>query len=553
MLAADFDVLGSSQGSQIRILNGQRSANTQWRISLSPRRAGGLRIPPISVGGETTEALTLQVDELPDGAQGGPGDAVFVELELGVPADQVVVQQQVPIAVRLFSARDLVSGGLSEPRPDGAVLERLGEDRQYRTSRNGREYQVVERRYSLSPERSGELRIPPVVFEGEIEADGGGGSPRGRGGPFDDPVFDRMFDDSLFRRGFSMFERGEAVRAQSDALVLEVAASPDGFAGAPWLPAEALTITDDWADNPPKLRVGEPAKRTLTLTAKGLSGSQIPVIELPVPQAVRSYAETPERESRTDGATLFGVSRQAFTLIPTRAGTLDLPGLDVRWWDTDAQRERIARVPALSLQVAAGATAAAEPVAGAATAPSSSAADPPSPAPAQTDPAAGAGPASAQEPPAGSGVWALIGAAILGALGAAAAALLWWRRRQPQAPRPRQPKPPLRPDQRRLRQALRQACLADHPPVTAKALLTWAQAHWPERPPANLADVARRLPDAGAAIGGLERALYAPDARAWEGAELWRALSDAASTEGSKAGPTEEGLMPLYPPRTQCR
>ena len=555
VLAADFDVLGSSRGSAIRIINGQHSANTNWRISLSPKHAGQLRIPPIPVGAETTETLTLRVAERPDSAQGGPGDDVFVELELGVPQDQVVVQQQVPISVRLFSARNLISGGLSEPRADGAVLERLGEDRRYRTSRNGREYQVIERRYSLSPEYSGELRIPPVVFEGEIEIDSGAdGAMRRRNSLFDDPMFDRMFDDSLLRRGFSMFERGKPVRAQSEALTIDVAASPDGFAGGPWLPAEDLTVADDWASDPPRLRVGEPATRTLTLTAKGLSGSQIPAIEMPVPDGLRRYPEPPESESRTDGATLFGVSRQSYTLIPTRAGPLTLPGIDVSWWDTDVQRERIARVPALTLEVVGGATAAGQSfTVDADSRPDNAPADEPEPgvdsgaptvAEARTPSEIAQTPASSTS---GRQPWVLIGAALFAILAAAGATAWRWTRRRAQAPRPTPPAQPNQPSARALREPLRQACLADNPLATAKALLAWARARWPTHAPANLAEIARRLPAAEGPIRALEQTLYAPEGGGWSGIPLWQAFVKAEDSNKRERNTDKDALEPLYP------
>jgi hypothetical protein len=549
VLAADFDVLGSSRGSEIRIINGQHSANTSWRINLSPKRGGTLRIPPIPVGGETTDALTLQVDELPEEAQGGPGDDVFVELELGVPADEVVVQQQVPISVRLFSARNLLNGGLSEPRANDAVLERLGEDRRYRTSRNGREYQVIERRYSLSPEHSGKLRIPPVVFEGEIEAKANAGAPV-RGGLFDDSIFDRMFDDSLLRRGFSMLERGEPVRAQSEALTLDVAASPNDFAGEHWLPAEALTVSDDWADNPPELRVGEPATRTLTLTAKGLSGSQIPAIEMPAPDGVRHYAEPPESESRTDGATLYGVSRQTFTVIPTKGGTLTLPAIEVRWWDTKAQRERIARVPAQTLPVAGGTVAAG-------VGPGASAAASQQPRLSAEQPAApdGVHSAPADTTSAGlssiitGGAWTLIGAIIVAVLLAAGSTAWWWIQRYNRQTRDSIPSKPRQPSARNLREPLRQACLADNPQAAAKALIAWAQARWPERPPANLAEIARRLPTAGDPIRSLEQTLYAPEGGGWQGNALWQAIAGTSAPAEHTGDSSNDGLMPLYPHR----
>ncbi len=69
-LADDFDVLGTSQGSEIRIVNGQRSDKRSWRITLAPKSIGTVEIPPIDVGDERTAPLTLTVSA---GAAGRPG------------------------------------------------------------------------------------------------------------------------------------------------------------------------------------------------------------------------------------------------------------------------------------------------------------------------------------------------------------------------------------------------------------------------------------------------------------------------------------------------
>ena len=244
-LAQDFDVLGTSNSTQIRIVNGVRSDTTSWQVSLAPKRSGVIEVPAISLGADQTAPLTLEVKPAPQGALGSPGDEVFIEVELGddkALSEGVMVQQQVPLTVRLFSARPLLGGDLSEPKVDNAVVAKLGDDRQYQTQRQGRNYQVIERRYSLSPEQSGALRIPPIVFKGTARA--AQGQRRGNsGGAFDNPGLDHFFQDPTLDRffgnafggrdPFGMFERGEPVRAQSKGLDLTVKARPEGLGGGP--------------------------------------------------------------------------------------------------------------------------------------------------------------------------------------------------------------------------------------------------------------------------------------------------------------------------------
>jgi hypothetical protein len=531
------------------------------------------------VGDQRTPALRLIVTETPQEPAGVPGDDLFLEVDVGGDGGPVFVQQQVPLTVRLYSALPLRGGELSSPRPDGAVLERLGEDVQYSTTRNGRRYQVIERRFSLSPERSGELRIPSVSFSGDLRS--------ADGGPFGDDRLAHLFRDPLFERFSSGFERGEPVRARARAVTLEVEPQPDAFSGRWWLPARELAIDDSWERDPPALARGEPATRTLTITATGLAGSQIPEIAVPAPDAVRVYAGDVEAETRTDGEQLFGVSRQQVNVMPTAGGSVTFPEIRVRWWDVEAGREREAVVPARRLQVAGSAGGAAT-----AATPDGAGATAGSPAPGTTaragaDAGGGAAPADTGIPnrlaetrrPVG---WLLLAAAVVGAL-----ALLW---------RLRHRLPHLRlPDPRRLAgaragaaasralkaaggaakrtrapavrpvggsaqaSALRAAAAQGDARGAAQTLLGLARRHWGATAPASLGGIAARLAadgttageQAAAAVRGLEASLYGPRAGAWDGTgfaeQVLPGVTGRAAESGTEA--SDEPLAPLYPQR----
>jgi len=555
-LNEDFDVGGTGVSTETRIINGRRSDTTRLSVTLTPKGIGTLTVPPLTIGDRQTEPLSLQVDPVPEAGIGGPADDLRVEVDLGTDLDALVVSQQVPVIVRAYSARPLLDYGLRMPSIDGAVLTQLGREQGHITTRNGRQVRVIEWRFTLSPERSGELRIPPVVIEAELETPRGsraGTDPFGNdrlGRLLDDPMLERMFD--LGRGGLSPFQRGERRQARSAAVTLEVAPRPDAFGGDHWLPAEALTIEDSWADEPPILAVGEPATRTLTLTAKGLSGNQIPEIEVPAPPGLRVYPETTETETRTDGATVIGVSRQQVTLIPSSGGEIRLPAVQVPWWDTRTQRERVAEVPAMSVQVAGPVASPAadglgdQAAADAQLPPAAAQPDQP-PAPAEPSSETAAGDATDDDLTLGLALG--ISAALL--LLAVTGVLLWRRARQGlvRAGSDATPTAPPRRSTAVERERLRLACEQNDAPAAAKALLAWTAAIWPEDPPANLAAVAERAEHGEDQIRALEHRLYAPSALDWEGAPLWQAVKDGleAGRKGRDSG--TDDLPPLYPTR----
>ena len=102
-----------------------------------------------------------------------------------------------------------------------------------------------------------------------------------------------------------------------------------------------------------------------------------------------------------------------------------------------------------------------------------------------------------------------------------------------------------------IKRALRDACEANDPQRAAKALLSWAEAVWPEAPPRNLGALAIRIaPAAVEPLKALEYRLYARGSEPWEGKALWEALQDGLAPAEQLSAKADEPLAPLYPIRS---
>jgi hypothetical protein len=142
----------------------------------------------------------------------------------------------------------------------------------------------------------------------------------------------------------------------------------------PWLPLHGLTL--NYRATPQELRVGEAATVTVEAIVDGASAAQMPELQLPPVDGVQVFAEPVQADERfVDGRPQVTLTRQ-FALVPSRAGPLTMPGLQLDWWDVDGDQARIARLPPQEWTVAAGTggNAARPPPASAA-----SAANPPTP------------------------------------------------------------------------------------------------------------------------------------------------------------------------------
>lgn len=314
---------------------------TLFGIALTPRREGAVDIPALQVGAERTAPQKLSVSAAHASAPVPRGD-VFLESRVDDPAPYV--QQSLGLTVRLYYATPLLSGELAQDAPDGASLQRIGDDVQSSREIGGRRYHVVERRYLLVPERSGPLALPPARFRGQ-----------GAGGFFDD-----------------FFGTDRSLSAQGAAQTLQVRPQPDG-APQPWLPLRDLKL--EYGARPDRARAGEAVEIVVEAVAQGATAAQFPEIPAPQVEGAQVFADRAETTERfVDGGPQLTVVRR-FSVVPLRPGPLRVPGTRLAWWDVAAASAQVASLPDLSLEVAPG-VGGASPAAPAATTPAPQTASP---------------------------------------------------------------------------------------------------------------------------------------------------------------------------------
>ncbi|MDE2370921.1 MAG: protein BatD [Burkholderiales bacterium] len=544
-LAADFDILGRSSASSLRIVGGHISSEQQLTLTLAPRRSGTLHVPPLHWDADVSPPLTLVVEAGAGGAAppATPGDsdadsAAPVGIGAKLETPRPYVQQPVMLTVRVRTSVPLSNAGLGFEGDADVIVEPIGKDSQRTEVVGGREVQIIERRYRLLPQRSGHIELPGPLLEAQIP------DPRGV-----DPAFGGLFGRMPIP-GFGAALRPLHLRAAP--VVLDV--RPRAVSGGDWLPARSLTLQETWSPDSSTLHVGDPVTRRLTITAAGLSAAQLPDLakRLALPEGLKAYPDQPRLDDQAQDGSSVGRREQDVALIATRPGRMTLPELRLAWWDTQHDQARVAVLPARTIEVlpAAGASAssAANP-----TIPGATAATPPTAAAPAAAPAmeALAPAASAAIPPAGAAVgasnwiWPAVTATL--ALLWLATAALWWRDRKRLPPRAARPAPPSKAKPRSAAEALRdldRACAANSPLEARAALQAWAAAHWPGVAPAGLQALAQRLgaPALAEPLRELDRACFA--GTPWRGGELSRALRAAAV--GSTPKPGADPLGSLY-------
>ena len=536
LLEKDFNILGTGSSQQVQVINGVMTAKTSWTISLQAKTSGQFHIPSLRVGKELTNPIQVTVTAPPVASTAMDGQHIFIEVEIASSEKPVYLQQQILYTVRLVFDKSILDGSLSEPAPENALIEQLAKDNRYTSQRNGKPFTVIERRYAIFPEKSGELVIPPIRFTGSLVSNAAGRRSPSRM----DQNMRRFFGGDPFA---GVLDRGRPVTVQGKAVSLDVLPRPASYSASHWLPAAGLELEDSWAEQPPEFKVGEPVSRTISIEAKGLLATLLPKLEIADVDGVSIYPEQPVIESRTDGTWVYGESNQRMSYIPSKAGALVIPELQLNWWDTQAGVERTAVLPKWSVEVLPGKDLPVEPVVQA---------DDAVVAEQQSDSSAAEDEeshGSTQEKTRLNKIlqenwWLLLIVAVV--------ILALYRQRSKKSDKAHttdaanEKTATHRQSQRELQKQLDEACSRNDAGSAAEVLLKMAVLAKPEKPPKTLPALADLLEQGSEELVLLDRFLYATDEAAWDGRQFYEKFRNGLVFKASEK-PVRDGLEPLYP------
>ncbi len=323
VLENDFAILEQRTGTQMSIINGRQSTTVQLMLELEPRRSGDLLIPAMNVGGSTTAPIKVHVDPAPE-LEPGELPPVFIEVDITPEKPPHYVNAQLGLTVRVYYRQNLTEASITQPEPTPAAV-RLLDELAFQADKNGIRYRVLERRYAIFPERSGELVVPPLQLSGRLV----------------ERRDDRLWQPSV---------RGRRIQAKSEEIRLTIQPRPAAAAGDSWQPARQLELSEQLSavDG---LMVGEPVTRTVIVDAVGLEENMITEPVWPEISQARIYPDQPQGITRDDGQWVLGHKEFRYAVVPEKAGELVLPEIKVHWWDTVNDRQRTSVLPSRAIQV----------------------------------------------------------------------------------------------------------------------------------------------------------------------------------------------------------
>ncbi len=289
-------------------------ATEPMTIKVSPG-TGGQAIPPAMTGNRVPrQGATEGGKQAEESGQGGkPGDDVFITLQ--ADRTEAYVGQQIILTFSYWRrVQPWNNPTYTPPRTEGFWREDLGTERNFSKVIRGRNYSVTQVRYALFPTRSGDLVIEPAELR------------------FAGDVFDRFFGSGGRRRGPKVL--------RTDPVTIRVREVPEprpaGFNG---LVASDLQL--HCRVDRDSVQTGDPVSLMVTLTAdgflKGFAG-----LTIKAPEGAKLHDATDSFETDIATGRLVGHITVEKILVPQKSGIMQVPPIELVWFDAGAKKFRTA-------------------------------------------------------------------------------------------------------------------------------------------------------------------------------------------------------------------
>lgn len=338
-----FEIVQSSQSSNIQILNGQMSFKKVFNFVAIPKEEGAHTISPVRVTVGDQEYLSNQVVVTvgtsphanppptqflnPPGNQPGP-PLGGVEPTPTQPAEEErppfwitatlsksnpFVNEQILYTFRFFTRVPIVQASLDQPEFENLWIEEVVPEKKYEQVIDGERYIVSEKVVALFPLRSGEFEIPGTRLEVAVA---------------DQRVL------NLYEDFFLGLQRGrtKTKHLKTEPIKLTVQPLPEPR------PKDFAQIVGKFqlegTLSPEQITIGDSV--TLEVSLQGVGNIKDALLpETVLTAQVKSYSDEPTVELIRKDSGISGKKVFKQALVPLQTGTVDLPAVTVSYFDPE--------------------------------------------------------------------------------------------------------------------------------------------------------------------------------------------------------------------------
>ncbi len=333
----DFQIVSHTTGSSFQWINGRSFSEYTHVYTLSPVKKGRLTIPPLSVTYKnertSTEKIDVVVEDNPKSTGIRSEGDIFVKAS--VNDDSPYPGQQIVYTFALYYTMQISGPTLNLPDFRNFSVKESDKDRQYSTTINGREYQVIERNVVLDPVKPGSVLIPPSVLNCKVAV------VRGRRSA--DP-FDSFFNDPFFNRAALVPKTLRTNPVSVRVIPLPPNPHPVPFSGLVGQFELKASL------EPSTLNVGDSTTLSLTVAGRGNIKDAIEP-EIKIPPAFKMYKDSPLEDIRLDNGGYLGNKTFRLALVALEEGRYTIPPVSMTCFDIEKGIYKVLTTPSFTVTV----------------------------------------------------------------------------------------------------------------------------------------------------------------------------------------------------------
>ncbi len=330
--AEGLDIRYSGPTQRTLIVNGRVERSVTLTYVVSGNTVGAFIIPAIEIqtdaGVLKTEPLHLRVEKTAPGAQPSAGEEPVTFVQIEVPKKTVYLGEAVPVVVRLFVDKRIRWRIEEMPvlEGEGFTKVKFPRPREEMMRKDGRDYEVLTFRTSISPGKAGKVTLGPmdVSFVASI--------PRAKKARPRSPL--DLFDNGFFDDPFGTFNQMERRKVTAEPVELDVKPLP--LAGRPADFSGAIGKFQMSVEGTPKqVKVGDPVTLKTYISGSG-NFDRVNAPELVDRKGWHPYEASnvfsPNDELLTNGTKTFEMA-----VVPEEKKT-QMPQVQFSYFDSDGEK-----------------------------------------------------------------------------------------------------------------------------------------------------------------------------------------------------------------------
>lgn len=350
VLNRNFNIFSISQAVQHNYINGKSSQSQQWDVALMPKETGKILIPSVALGSLSSNPIEINVIPASPQNTAAGKEMPRYAIEAKINNPNPYVQQETDLTVTIYDAGGLngeAPGFIDDGKNDWNIIP-LGEPTLESKVINGRTIRVITYKYALFPQRSGQLTVPTVQFNGYYLTGGRGSN--------NDPLRQILGVD-LADMGFNfadIYATRNPVLLTTEPISVNVKPAAPASAGKWWLPAQKVELYSEWQPTPPLFKAGEAVTRNIYLKAWGVTDKQLPDLNFAPAPGMKLYPEKPVSTNKMENGVITATSKIANVYIPSKPGKSLIPEISVDWFNVKTGKMETASLPAMEITVQPG-------------------------------------------------------------------------------------------------------------------------------------------------------------------------------------------------------